>query len=594
MATTRTTLSWKHLPIFIKILLVNGLILAVFIALLLAVTRTVGGNGRAIATQGEVIAGQGQQISALEGAAQQQQRLMEERKAVALRLATCRQNELVLQRLQRQLEEFGYWSADLALSLQNESQLRATASKKALYATLDAYAAVDAPSAAQLRPLIGRFCELSESAVDSYTGDDRPAGNKLSAEARRRKIEIAAKLTAAADLIDKAVKEENSKADTIFQAITTASEKVLTAAGSLTESKRDVESAAAQVGSGNNRIRIFVLAAMVIGAALGVILSVWFGRTLARRIQANRLALDRMAQGDLTGHSTEDGRDELGVMSQALATTQGSLQDSFRAIGGNAAALTQASVTLNRVSEHMDVQARATSSQAADTASAANQLETSILTVTAGLEQMNASIAEIAKNTASAATVAGQGVQETEATNLVVVRLNQDSSEISAVVGLISSIAAQTNLLALNATIEAARAGDAGRGFAVVAAEVKALANKTAAATTDIQQRIAAIQASSTQASGATVKVASIITEINSYQTAIAAAIEEQAATTSELARSMAEAAAQAKRITGSITSVAGIATETSASADETSTAAQALARQADELKAILSRFRTG
>jgi methyl-accepting chemotaxis protein len=594
MSTKRATLNWKHLPIFIKILLVNGFILAVFIALLLAVTRTVGGNGRAIASQGVVIAGQGEQISALERAAQQQQRLMEERKAVTLRLAACRQNELVLQRLQRQLEEFGYWSADLALSLQNESQLRATASKKALYATLDACAAVDAPSAAQLRPLIGRFCELSESAVDSYTGDDRPAGNKLSAEARRRKIEIAAKLTAAADLIDKAVKEENAKADTIFQAITTASEKVLTAADSLTGSKRDVESAAAQVGSGNNRIRIFVLAAMVIGAALGVILSVWFGRTLARRIQANRLALDGMAQGDLTGTSTEDGRDELGIMGQALGKTQGSLRDSFRAIGGNAASLTQASVTLNRVSEHMDVQARATSSQAADTASAANQLETSILTVTAGLEQMNASIAEIAKNTASAATVAGQGVQETEATNLVVVRLNQDSSEISAVVGLISSIAAQTNLLALNATIEAARAGDAGRGFAVVAAEVKALANKTAAATTDIQQRIAAIQASSTQASGATVKVASIITEINSYQTAIAAAIEEQAATTSELARSMAEAAAQAKRITGSITSVAGIATETSASADETSTAAQALARQADELKAILSRFRTG
>ncbi len=173
-------------------------------------------------------------------------------------------------------------------------------------------------------------------------------------------------------------------------------------------------------------------------------------------------------------------------------------------------------------------------------------------------------------------------------------RLNPDSAEISAIVGLISNIAGQTNLLALNATIEAAQAGDAGRGFAVVAAEVKDLARKTATATIDIQRRIAAIQASSSEASDATVKVAAIIKEINNYQTAIAAAIEEQAATTSELSRSMADASSQAKHITGNITSVAGIAKETTVTAGETAEAARTLARLADELKLILARFRTG
>lgn len=63
----------------------------------------------------------------------------------------------------------------------------------------------------------------------------------------------------------------------------------------------------------------------------------------------------------------------------------------------------------------------------------------------------------------------------------IVGRLAKDTHRIREVVTLIRGIADQTNLLALNATIEAVRAGDAGRGFAVVAAEVKRLAEHTAA-----------------------------------------------------------------------------------------------------------------
>jgi methyl-accepting chemotaxis protein len=71
--------------------------------------------------------------------------------------------------------------------------------------------------------------------------------------------------------------------------------------------------------------------------------------------------------------------------------------------------------------------------------------------------------------------------------------LNQRSSSIKSIVGLIQQISSQTNLLALNAAIEAARAGESGRGFAVVADEVRTLAQNVSKATDDISQNIDAM-----------------------------------------------------------------------------------------------------
>ncbi|CAM3237526.1 chemotaxis protein [Pseudomonas floridensis] len=76
---------------------------------------------------------------------------------------------------------------------------------------------------------------------------------------------------------------------------------------------------------------------------------------------------------------------------------------------------------------------------------------------------------------------------------VLVSALNERSSSIKSIVGLIQQISSQTNLLALNAAIEAARAGESGRGFAVVADEVRTLAQNVSRATDDISQNIDAM-----------------------------------------------------------------------------------------------------
>lgn len=239
--------------------------------------------------------------------------------------------------------------------------------------------------------------------------------------------------------------------------------------------------------------------------------------------------------------------------------------------------LTEVSSRLRRNAEH-------TSDQATMASGAAEEVSANAQSLATAVEQFEASIREIAANSATAAGIANQAVEAADQTNNSITRLGESSSEIGNVIKVINSIAEQTNLLALNATIEAARAGEAGKGFAVVANEVKELAKETSKATEEIITRIATIQTGTEDAVGAIGRVSEVISQISESQTAIAGAVEEQTAMTSEISRNISEVAIGSGEIARNIAMVAETANNTTTGSDETLSTAADIESMAAEL----------
>ena len=89
-------------------------------------------------------------------------------------------------------------------------------------------------------------------------------------------------------------------------------------------------------------------------------------------------------------------------------------------------------------------------------------------------------------------------VKEANNTTITGVRsLNEEISGIWEIVKMINNIAGQIKMIAFNAELEASSAGDAGKNFEIVANEIRRLADGTVSSTTQIRQKIQAVQASS-------------------------------------------------------------------------------------------------
>ncbi|CZT25981.1 chemotaxis protein (plasmid) [Pseudomonas cerasi] len=329
--------------------------------------------------------------------------------------------------------------------------------------------------------------------------------------------------------------------------------------------------------------------------------------------RALRIAIDsllgvtrRLADGDLSARVQVVSKDEVADIGNGLNLMAEAFSSSIS--------------HMDRTSyELSDVAARlGTSIGLAKQSMNAQQAETE--QVATAINEMTASVADVAQNTEGAASAADEAntasrnglrimhqahttiqalADEVEVSAQKVQALALHSQSIGGVIQVISTIADQTNLLALNAAIEAARAGEQGRGFAVVADEVRTLASRTQASTEEIRSIIQQLQSATdaavqqmqagqhkaqacisaaSEASGSLSSISEGVERIVEMNTQIASAAVQQHAVSEDINRNVMEI----RNSSGTL--MLGI--------DNNAVTADELARVASDMRNVVARFK--
>jgi len=368
------------------------------------------------------------------------------------------------------------------------------------------------------------------------------------------------------------------------------------------------QSAAAAVDGAGSRFqqtRIIAVTAIVVALVLTMLLAWSLSLSIIRPLRQSLQIASTIAEGDLSPQPIPEGKDETAQLLKMLGQMRGNLHGTIDQIYAAASQLSQSVQEMGAIAETSARNLQMQNDEIEQAAVAVNQMS-----------QAAVEVADNASNTSSESKASNEAAAEgrlrltgtidsiKELTDNVLDSSHQADGlaertlSISKILEVIRAIANQTNLLALNAAIEAARAGEAGRGFAVVADEVRSLAQRTSASTTEIESLINDVQ-KSTQETAETLRVtasqASLTLEQAAATSQALTVIISSTSTISDrnvlIASAAEQQAAVANEVDRNLSSIRDLSTQSASGAQQTTVASNALAMLATDLNSMVQRF---
>ena len=334
------------------------------------------------------------------------------------------------------------------------------------------------------------------------------------------------------------------------------------------------ESAAAASRAATVLLSAMLVVAVAAAAAAALLMS----RAIVRPLHAAIRTAQRIAQGDLSTEVHVRGRDETGDLLRALADMNQNLRQLVGEVSGGAHMVADTSAQIAQGNQDLSQRTEEQASTLEETASSMEEL-----TSTVSLNAQNARQAsQLAMGASDVARKGGQVVGQVVST---MAGISESSRKIGDIIGVIDGIAFQTNILALNAAVEAARAGEQGRGFAVVAAEVRNLAQRSAAAAKEIKGLI-----------GESVdKVdtgAKLVDNAGKTMDEIVASVKKVSDLIAEIAAASEEQDAGIQQVNTAVTQMDQVVQQNASLVEEAAAATESMKSQAASLLQMVARFK--